>query len=298
MSINKHNTHILHNFKYFTPSNIQEACKLLSELPEDTKILAGGTDLIPKMKESVLRPSNIINIKQITGLTNIEEKNNRITIGALTKIRDIEKNSIIYDKANILHQATRVIGSVQIRNLATIGGNLCNASPAADSAAALIALNADTKIVGLRKERIVNLEKFFKGPSKSILEKDEILTHIQFQIPNNNNFSYYRKIGRVSLDLATVSLAVQAEVIHGKILKLSMVAGSVAPIPIRLVSCEESLLDKKLNNDLIQEIAVKASKEIKPITDARGSASYRKNAIKGLTKEAFNILLEKTETEK
>jgi carbon-monoxide dehydrogenase medium subunit len=298
MSINKHNTHILHKFEYYAPSSVQEACKLLSELPDDTKILAGGTDLIPKMKEAVIRPRNIINIKQITGLTNIEEKKGVITIGALTKIRDIEKNSLIQDKANILFQAIRIIGSVQIRNLATIGGNLCNASPVADSAAALIALNANTKIVSQNNERIVNLENFFKGPGKSILEKDEILTQIKFSTPSVNSFSYYRKLGRVSLDLATASLAVQAEVDDGKIVQVRIVAGSVSPIPLRLKSSEELIIDKKLSEKFIQEVAINASKEIKPINDTRGSARYRRNAMKGLIKEAFYSLLEKTEVQK
>ena len=295
MIINRHNTHILHAFEYHNPASVIDACKLLSDLPEDTRIIAGGTDLIPKMKEDLLRPSNIVNIKQIPGLSGIDEKDNCIKIGALTKIREIEKNSLIQEKANILHQATRVIGSIQIRNLATIGGNLCNASPAADGAAALIALNAEVTIRSHKKVRYFNLETFFKGPSKSILEKDEILTCIQFQTPKKDSFSYYRKLGRVSLDLATVSLAIQARVDEGKIIEIRIVTGSVAPIPLRLKTVEDSLIDRKLTEDLIQVTANQISKEIKPITDARGSASYRKNAIKGLVKEAFFAMLEKKE---
>ena len=169
MIINRHNTHILHAFQYHNPTSVIDACKLLSDLPEDTRIIAGGTDLIPKMKEDILRPSNIVNIKNIPGLSGIDEKDNCIQIGALTKIREIEKNSLIQEKANILHQATRIIGSIQIRNLATIGGNLCNASPAADGAAALIALNAEVTVRSHKKVRCVNLETFFKSPGKSIL---------------------------------------------------------------------------------------------------------------------------------
>jgi CO/xanthine dehydrogenase FAD-binding subunit len=295
MIINRHNTHILHTFQYHNPTSVVDACKLLSDLPEDTRIIAGGTDIIPKMKEDLLRPSNVVNIKNIPGLSGIDEKDNCIQIGALTKIREIEKNSLIQKKANILHHATRIIGSIQVRNLATIGGNLCNASPAADGAAALIALNAEVTIRSHKRVRCVNLETFFEGPGKSILDKDEILTLIQFPTPKKDAFSYYRKLGRVSLDLATVSLAIQARVDEGKISEFRIVAGSVAPIPLRLKTIEDSLIDRKLTEDLIQLTANQISEEIKPITDIRGSASYRKSAIKGLVKEAFYAILGKKE---
>ncbi|MBN1682491.1 xanthine dehydrogenase family protein subunit M [Candidatus Bathyarchaeota archaeon] len=294
MSINNHNTHILPKFEYYSPKNIEEACKILSELPEDSKILAGGTDLIPKMKEGVLKPKNIINIKQIQGLSGIQEKDNCIIIGANTKIRDIEKNLIIQKKADILHQATKKIGSVQIRNIATIGGNICNASPAADGVAALIALNAEISIIGVKKKKTIKLEAFFKGPGKTILNKEEILTEIKFPVPEPGSYGYYCKLGRVSLDLATVSLAVQLKMVDEKVENIIIVSGSVAPTPLRLYNIENLCINKKITNDLIDEVAEKISREIKPISDTRASADYRYLAIKGLAKEAFSQILEKS----
>ena len=286
-----HNTHIVFPFEYYAPMSVPEACDLLDKL-DDVRILAGGTDLIPKIKEAALRPKQVVNLKKIPGLTGVEEKDGTIKIGALTKIRDVERSLLVQESANILYQAVHTIGSVQIRNLATIGGNICNASPAADSAAALIALDATVHLVGPTSVRSISFEDFFVGPGKTVLLKNEILTDIVFPTPARNSYGYYRKIGRVSLDLATTSLAVQTKMSRSRLEDVRIVAGSVAPVPLRLKSIEDWLKGQDLNPSIIGEAANRASDFIKPIDDIRGSAEYRRELIKGLTREAFETILE------
>ena len=155
MSINTHNTHIVQCFEYHAPASVAEATNLLDEHGVEAMILAGGTDLIPKMKQAILKPKHVVNLKHIPELAGVREEAEQIRIGALTRLRDLERSIIVTEKLPLLHEAVTAIGSVQIRNMATVGGNLCNASPAADSAQALVALGAKANIAGPKGERSI-----------------------------------------------------------------------------------------------------------------------------------------------
>jgi CO/xanthine dehydrogenase FAD-binding subunit len=292
MSINTHNTHILHSFQYHAPSSITEAVKLLDYHGTEATILAGGTDLVPKMKQALIKPLHIVNLKHISELTGVQEEAKRIRIGALTRLRDLEHNIIVNEKLPLLHDAVVAIGSVQIRNMATIGGNLCNASPAADSAQALLALGAYANIAGPLGERSVDLEKFFTGPGRTVLGRGELLASITLPYPEKGSIGVFFKLGRTSLDLATVSVSVNAKINNEVIESIRIVMGAVAPTPLRLRNAEQLLIKKKLTVEIIEETGRLVSESIKPITDIRGTAEFRRLASKGLTLEALTRILE------
>ena len=292
MSINTHNTHIIHGFQYHAPSSVVEAVKLLDDYGIEATILAGGTDLVPKMKQALIKPLHVVNLKHIPELAGVKEEATQIRIGALTRLRDLEQNTIVTEKLPLLNDAIVAIGSVQIRNMATIGGNLCNASPAADSAQALIVLGAYANIVGPLSERSVDLERFFTGPGKTVLGRGELLASITLPYPEEGSRGVFLKLGRTSLDLATVSISVSAKVSKEVIESIRVVMGAVAPTPLRLRNVEQHLIKKKLTVEVIEEAGRLVSESIKPITDIRSTAEYRRLASKGLALEALTRILE------
>lgn len=298
MSINTHNTHILHSFEYHAPASVAEAVKLLQAHGEEASILAGGTDLVPKMKQALLRPRHVVNLKRIPELAGVREEAERIRIGALTRLRDIERSIIVTEKLPLLHEAVTSIGSVQIRNMATVGGNLCNASPAADSAQALIALGAKANIAGPTGEREIELESFFAGPGRTVLGRGELLASLAVPYPEEGSRGAFIKLGRTSLDLATVSIAVAAKMKRETVETIRVVVGAVAPTPLRLRNVEQSLAKKRLTIESIEEAGRLVSESIKPITDIRGTAEYRRLASKGLAMEALTRILDDSRREK
>jgi carbon-monoxide dehydrogenase medium subunit len=289
MSINVHNTHILAGrFEYHAPERLEEAFDILRKHPGESTFLAGGTDLIVKMKQRLIEPKRLINLKNIKELSGVEENNSRIHIGALTKLRTLERCHHVMEMLPLLRETVSAMGSVQVRNMATVGGNLCNASPAADSAVALIALGADAHIAGPNVKRSLPLEEFFRGSGSSVLEKDEILTGISVPVPKENSKEAFFKIGRTNLDIAVVNVAVHLRM-EGDIIKnCRVVMGSVAPVPLRLIAVENYLNGKKATDDTFKRAGEIGSDKIKPITDIRATADYRKTASKGLIREALS----------
>jgi carbon-monoxide dehydrogenase medium subunit len=289
MSINKWNTHIIGKpFQYHQPETVEEATKLLSELL-DVKVLAGGTDLIPKMKQRLLEPRNIVNLKRIKALEGIKETKDGIWIGAATNLRAIEKSPLIKEKIPLQYLATKTIGSVQIRNMGTLAGNVCNASPAADGALGLVAQDATVHIAGSKDTRDIPITTFFTGPGASVLAKDEIVTGFTVPVMDKDTGYHFISIGRMALDISTISIAVTITEKNGKVAKATVALGSVAPTPLRLPEVESYLVGKTLSDDVIWEAAEMVSEGIKPITDIRATAVYRKEAAKGMAMEAIKI---------
>jgi len=288
-SINKFNTHIIGKpFAYHQPTTVEEATKLLAEL-NDVKVLAGGTDLIPKMKQRLLEPKNIVNLKKIKALEGIKERDKGIWIGAATKLRVIERSQLIKDKIPLQYLATKTIGSVQIRNMGTLAGNVCNASPAADGALGLVAQDSIIHIAGSKGKRDVPITEFFTGPGASVLEKDEIVTGFTVPVMDKDTGYHFISIGRMALDISTISIAVTVTKKDGKVAKATVALGSVAPTPLRLPEVEAFLKGKSLSDEVIWEAAEMVSNGIKPITDVRASAEYRKEAAKGMAMEAIKL---------
>ena len=287
----------MQNFEYLAPESLSEALSLLSRQAGNTIVMAGGTDLLPNMKNNGLRTERIIDLKRIPGLKSISySEDDGLRIGALTTVRDIETSKVIREKFNVLSQAAGTLGSVQIRNKATVGGNLCSAAPSADLPPALIGLSATVRIAGGNGDRTLPLEEFFTGPFETILGNDEILTEIA--VPNVARFSagaYIKFSPRRAMDLAIVGVAVALTMDPAKSTcsDIRIVLGAVAPTPMRAKKAEGVLKGNKLTDTLIEEAASLAAAEAKPISDIRASEWYRREIIKVLIHSTINRALER-----
>jgi len=287
MNINQVNTHIIPTrFEYHAPTSLEEAVDLLSRYGGEARVLAGGTDLLVKMKQRLVEPRHVINIKNIEELTGIREAGGFVHIGAATRLRTIERSELVRVKLPLLCEAVSSMGSVQIRNMATLGGNLCNASPAADTACALLALGAEARIIGPEGARTVPLEEFFVGPGQTVMEADEMLAEVSIPLPEGAGTSFM-KIGRTSLDIATINIAVALKMAGGAVADCRIALGSVAPTPIRAHGAEEFLRGKEPTCEAVEAAANIVSEEIKPITDVRATAEYRREASKHLAVDAL-----------
>ncbi|MBW1933558.1 MAG: xanthine dehydrogenase family protein subunit M [Deltaproteobacteria bacterium] len=275
-------------FQYFKPQSLQQAWQLKREWP-NAFFIAGGTDLMVQIKNMELSPPALISLRSIAELKGIET-GQTTRIGALTTISDISQHPELAQKFPLLQEAARNLGSFQIRNVATIGGNLCNCSPSADMALPLLVLEAKLKLQRPQGTRLISVEELFKGPGKTCLYPDEILTDILLNHPRQNAKSIFLKKGRVKMDLALASLAVLLETEEEKCLKARLAAGSVAPVPLRLKEVEAMLEGKVLTEDLIEEAQELAMKVITPISDVRASRQYRRQILAVLVRRTLEKL--------
>ncbi len=273
---NKVNTHILPEFEYLAPRTVEEAIKLLSKYGEEAKVLAGGTDLLVRMKQGVLRPKYVISINRIKELNFIEDRGDHVAIGAATKLRALEKSGLIKELFPALHEAVKSMGGVQIRNMGTIGGNLCNASPAADTAPPLLVFEAEVVIAGPNGRRVVPITRFFTGPGRTVMARNELLVEVRVPKPVKPTGSAFIKIARVAMDLAKVNIAVTLRMSGDAVEDVKVALGSVAPTPLRAYRTEEFLKGKELTEEVMWEAARIVRTEVKPITDIRSTAEYRR----------------------
>jgi len=281
----------LPRFDHLESKTIEEACSLLSEYKGRAKVIAGGTDLLPAMRNQEVTPAYIINVRSIPNLDYIHYTDAEgLKIGALATLYDIESSPIIREKFAMVADAASKIGTPQVRNMGTIGGNLCNAAPSADTAPPLIGLEAKAKINGPNGERVIALEEFFIGPGENALQADEILTEIQIPNPPPHTRGVYLKLpARTMVDLAVVGVAVVVTLDDKErsIVDAKIVLGAVAPTPVRARQAEDIIKSKAISRELIEKAAEAAAGEAKPISDLRGSASYRKKMVNTLTKRAI-----------
>jgi carbon-monoxide dehydrogenase medium subunit len=282
----------LPRFEYLSPNTVQEACSLLAQHGDKAKLVAGGTDVLNQMKQRVLTPEYVIGIRAITDLDYIKEDSDGIKIGALTTLATLLKSSLIQEKLPCLAEVPTKMATVQVRNMGTMVGNLCNAAPSADAAPILICLGAQAKITGPDGDRVVALEDFFTGPGQTVLGAGEILTEIQ--VPNQpaNTGGSYFKMSRVSVDLALVGVGVVLTMDGDTCKDIKIALGAVAPTPIRAKKAEESIKGKKIDESLIEEAGKIASGEATPIDDVRASAFYRTEILNVYTKRAIRQALE------
>jgi carbon-monoxide dehydrogenase medium subunit len=281
------NSHILpQEFQYYEPRTLVEAVSLLQTYGASAKILAGGTDLLVQMKLGKIQSQHLINISKIAELRFLIEEQG-LRIGPLTLHRDLEKSSIVHERFTALFEAARSVTSVQVRNMGTLGGNLCHASPAADSAPALIVLGARIKIAGGGGNRTLLLEDFFVNPGKTHLMPSELLAEIQVPEPGAGSGSAFVKLTRVAADLAKVNIAVFIQREKDVCRNCRIASGAVAPKPIRLKQAEEVLHGKRFEENLFRLAGEKAAAEIQPITDIRSTAWYRQEVTKVLVRDAL-----------
>ena len=278
-------------FEVFQPASVPEAREFFRKNGPGGHFLAGGTDLVIAIKEKGLVPRYVVDLKKIPSLSGIREScDGSLTIGALTTMREIETSQVIRKKYPFLAQSAAEVGSIQIRNRATIGGNMANATPSADVAPALLVLNAKVKISRSGGEKIVLLEEFFIGPGKTIMEPGDILTEIVIPpTPPDFRGEYIKFSPREMMDLAYVGVAVGV-VVDGsrKICRDVRIAlGAVSPTPIRARKAEPLMLNQGITPSLAERVGEEASNECKPISDVRSSAAYRKEMVRVNTKRAL-----------
>jgi len=266
--------------EYLIPKDFGEIFGAIEKTKGLAKFIAGGTNIIPYMRAETMSPELLIDLNGFEDLKYIREENGLVTIGALTTITDIVESEVIQNKCQILHSAANSLGSPLTRNRATIGGNLADASPAADMAPPLLALEASihTKRGG-EEGREIPLDQFFLGPNKTVLAESELITQIRFSKPKDSEKGIFIKLGlRNSLTISVVSLAVILDM-EGQVCQKARVAlGAVAPTIIRASRVETRLTGREINENIIQECADIVKEEISPISDIRASAEYRRSA--------------------
>jgi len=284
---------VLQGFEYLEPGSVGDAVSMLSEHSGDVKVLAGGTDLLIYMKLRVLKPGFLVDIKKIPSLGGVQLDSDGLHIGAATTIRTLERSGVVGEKCPLLMDTIASFGSVQVRNMATLGGNICNASPGADFATPLLALGTQLKIVGSGGERTVGLDGFFTGPDQSVLKGDELLT--EFIIPPSKlgAGSAYMKLGRVSMDLSKVNVAAVVKVEGGVCVDVGIALGAVAPTPIRAKAAEAALKGKGPTAEVIGEAGAAASAESSPRTSLRSTAEYKREVVGVLVKRCLGLALKR-----
>jgi len=261
---------------YFAASTMSEALKLLGQYGKKAVILAGGTDLVPRINTYGLKPGALIYVGKL-GLDYIKEEKGRMIIGAATPMAKIAGSKAVAKKAAALSEAALQAGTAAVRTAGTIGGNLANASPAADLATPLLVLDADLSLVSQKKKRMVALKDFFKGPGQTVLQPGEMIKEVSFPIPKGK--TVFVKLGRrKALTLSVVNAAVRLEVNRKKCQEARIALGSVAPTPLRCPKAEGMLKDQEISKDLILQCASEAMAASSPIDDQRASAWYRKKA--------------------
>ncbi|MBN1101975.1 MAG: xanthine dehydrogenase family protein subunit M [Deltaproteobacteria bacterium] len=287
----------LPKFDYHAPSTIAEALEQMAHYGEKAKVFAGGTDIFVSMKKRETMPQHMINLKGVGELRGIAYDGEQgLKIGALTTIGDIERSEIVRKDFRALWDAVKVIAAPQVRNLATIGGNLCSAVPSADTAPPLMVLGASLKLMGPKLERVVPIENFFTGPRESILKKEEILAEILIpSSPDGSGGAYVKLMRRNALDLALVGVGVflRLEGNQNKIREARIALGAVAPTPKRAARAETLVAGREPDEKLILEAGKAASEEAVPISDIRASEGYRRDMVEVLTQRAMRVALQR-----
>jgi len=279
------------NFEFFEPTTLAEASRLFAQ--EHTQLLAGGTDLVIGMKAYTETPQSVISLQNIPGLSGITaDSDNAITIGAMTKVREVELSEHILKHHTALAEGASEIGSIQIRNLATIGGNIAHASPAADTVAGLLVADAQVDIASADGERTVSINELFTGPGETVLKPGEIIT--QFRLPSPASGSHYikHKIREV-MDLAFIGVASAINLQNGVIKEARIGLAAVAPTPIRATEAENLLKGKIPTSQLLQQAGEVAAAATSPISDLRCSAEHRREMVDVLTRRTLQIAVDR-----
>ena len=279
----------LPKFEYFAPESLEEALRLLMEIGDGAYLIAGGTDLLVKMRNRLLTPKAIIGLKKIKGLGRISfNKKEGLGIGATALLADVASHSVVRKHYPAIAYAAGETANVQIRNMGTVAGNLCNAAPSADNAPILIAMGAEVTLMSMKGERQIPLDQFFKGPGLTAIKPGEILTSIFVPLPPPRSGTSYQHISaRSKVDISAVGLGVMITMNGEACKEASIALGAVAPTPIRAINTERMVKGKRLSLQLLDKAGVRASKECSPITDVRATAEYRKKMVAVLTKRAL-----------
>jgi len=278
---------------YTRPESLDEAVKLLAGGGGKARPMAGGTDLIVLMRvnpDRIGSPDLVVDVKGVPELNEISYDDNKgLTLGAAVECFKVYSDKAVAAKYPGLVDSASLIGGIQIQGRASIGGNLCNATPSADSIPALIALGATANIMGPNGSRQVPVEDFCTGPSKTVLGADELLVSLNIPAPQSNGGArYIRFIPRNEMDIAVAGVGVSVVLGNGTFKSARIALASVGPTPLFVKEAGESLVGKAVNDDSIAEAAQLAKEAATPITDMRGTVEYRKHLCEVLTRRALN----------
>ena len=290
----------MHAINYESPNTVDEAIKLLALHGEKARPLGGGTDLIIQLRAGVRRPEHIVDLKQIPELRRISfDLQNGLRLGAAVPCIEVYENGDMRRYYPGLTEAAHLIGSLQIQSRASVGGNLCNGSPAADTTPALIALGAKARVVGSQGERIVPVEEFCTGPGATVLKPGEILLELLIDTPERHaSDAYLRFIPRNEMDIAVVGVggAITLEPDEDRVVDARIGLGAVGPTPIFAAEASKALVGKKLDESSISEAARLATAAATPIDDMRGTAEFRRHVVGVLTRRVVAKAAERART--
>ena len=279
---------VLKSFELFEPATVEEAVQLLFMYGSRAKVLAGGLDLVMKMRLRLLLPEYVISIQRISGLDYVEgDSRTGLRIGALATLRSIELSSTVQNGYGVLYEGISAISSAQVKVMGTAVGNLCVATPATDLGPPLFVLGAKLRVVGTAPEKVIPVEKFFLAPQKSVLEPHEMVTEISVPaVPEGTGGAFFQ-VSKTKADIPKVNAAAMVTLTDNRCSDVRIALGSVAPTVIRAPRAEELLRGKQLDEKTIARAAEAAAEEAKLITDVRSTSKYRRTMVKILVRDAL-----------
>jgi len=288
----------LRAFEYHAPTSLNEAISLLQEHGEAARALAGGTDLVVQMKEKATKfaaPSHIVSLLRVPELSGVSfSESEGLRIGAGATMSQVADSPIIRERYRAIAEGAALVGSIQTMNMATVGGNLCNAAPSADIAPPLLAFEAEAVIVGPSGRRKLVLEEFFLGPGKTALAADELLAEVRVPLPPPGTGSAYdRHTPRKQMDIAVVGVAAALTMAGERIERARVALGAVAPTPVRAPQAEAALEGQAPSDELFARAADVSAAECSPIADLRGSAEFRRHIVRVMTKRMLREALDR-----
>ncbi len=282
----------MHPFHHLTPATLPEALAILAQHNGEAKVIAGGSDLVLQMRNGLIAPQTIVNIKRLPELKGLHyDPQSGLRIAALTTLRELHRSPLVRQHYPALSHAAGRMASEQIRAFATVGGNLCNGSPSADTAPPLIAMQAAIRLVSQHGEREMPLESFFLGPGQTALRPGELLKEIRLPPPTGHTI-FIKHIPRAFMDISIVCTAIRLLIEDGRCTDARIVLGAVAPTPMRPRQAENALLERGLTPAAIAQAADLAARESRPIDDEKSSAWYRKRMVKVVVQRGLESLLE------
>lgn len=287
------------SFAYHEPTSVAEAVALGARFGEDGRFLAGGTDLIVQIHRGRLRPRHLVSLHRVPGLDGIAG-DGTVTLGALVTHRALERCPRFQGRLRALVEGAEVVGGHQIRNVGTVGGNIVNASPAADVVPVLLALEADVACLGAGGERTLPLERFLLGPGQTARRPDELLTAVRFAEPPPRSGTAFLKAGRrraMEISVACVAVRLTLDADLERCLEARVALGAVAPTTVRARAAERLLEGAPLTEAVLREAGAAAAGECEPISDVRASARYRRLLVEALVPRALRRACERARTE-
>ncbi len=280
-------------FELHSPSTVTEATSMLKKM-SDARVLAGGQSLVPLMKLRLVSPENVVDLGRISGLSYVRKGKDQLLIGSMTTHNDVASSPIVNERCGVLSEAAGSIGDHQVRNKGTIGGTICQADPAGDVPATVLALGAELRVKGPSNERTIDARDFFRGILMTSLRKSEILVEVRVPVLPPRTAGAYVKLSRGASDLATVGVAAVVTLDKAGVCKDARLGlAGVGPTPLRAMKAEDALRGRKPSDDAVAEAGERAAEMSEPASDIRGNAEYKREMVKVYVRRAIKQSLDR-----